>query len=187
MSEGARELVTYAALLWTRGLVFGTSGNASVRVGENHFLITPASRSLRALTAEELAEIDLDGRPLAGGKASSEWQLHAAAYRVRPEVRAVIHTHPSACVAWSKRGLFSLENVGARESLGTITWLPYQPPGTRALAEQCAEAFAAGFDTVVMADHGLSSVGVTLEAAFVRTDLAEDTARIALYAKLLEP
>jgi L-fuculose-phosphate aldolase len=182
----AAELVEYAALLWSRGLVYGTSGNVSVAAGPERMLITPTGRSLRALRPEELALVDLAGAPANDRTASSEWPLHAAAYRARPVVRAVIHTHPTACVAWSKTGgLFSLDNVGARESLGTIAWLPYRPPGTQELAEQCAAAFADGFDTVVMADHGVSSVGTSLEEAFVKTDLAEETARIALYARLL--
>lgn len=186
MTEGpAGELVAYAALLWSRGLVYGTSGNVSVRLDDGTLLITPTGRSLRVLAPAELARIDLDGTPRTPIPPSTEWPLHAAAYRARPDVRAVIHTHPAACVAWSKTGLFPLDTVGARESLGTIAWLPYRPPGTHELAAQCAAAFADGIDTVLMADHGVSSVGATLEAAFVRTDLAEDTARISLYARLL--
>jgi ribulose-5-phosphate 4-epimerase/fuculose-1-phosphate aldolase len=185
--RAAAQIVEYAALLWSRALVFGTSGNVSASIGLNRILITPTRRSLRALQPDELAMIDLDGRALNDRTASSEWPLHAAAYRARPAIAAVIHTHPTACVAWSKTGaLFSLDNVGARESLGTITWLPYKPPGTQDLADQCASAFADGFDTVVMADHGVSSIGTDLEEAFVKTDLAEETARIALYTRLLE-
>ncbi|HXP93998.1 MAG TPA: class II aldolase/adducin family protein [Candidatus Binatia bacterium] len=182
----AAGVVEYCALLWDRGLVYGTSGNVSCRIGLDRILITPTRRSLRSLTTEELAVIDLDGSPHNDRKASSEWPLHVAAYRARSTVETVIHTHPTACVAWSKTGaLFPLDNVGARESLGTITFLPYRPPGTKELADQCAAAFADGFDTVVMGDHGVSSVGMTFEEAFVKTDLAEETARIALYARLL--
>lgn len=184
--RAASELVAYAALLWTRRLVFGTSGNVSVSLGLEHILITPRGRSLRALRPDDCAMIDLRGTACDDRTASSEWPLHAAAYRARPGICAVVHTHPTACVAWSKTGsLFPLDNVGARESLGTITWLPYRPPGTHDLADQCAAAFAAGFDTIVMADHGVSSIGASLEEAFVKTDLAEETARIALYAYLL--
>jgi L-fuculose-phosphate aldolase len=185
LAAAAQELVAYAALLWRRGLVFGTSGNVSIRLGPDRILITPTRRSLRALRPQELALIDLAGTTHNERSPSSEWPLHAAAYRARSDVEAVIHTHPTACVAWSKTGLFSLDNVGARESLGTIRWLAYKPPGTQELADQCAAAFAEGVDSVVMADHGLSSVGRSLEEAFVKTDLAEETARIALYTRIL--
>ncbi|HXF33967.1 MAG TPA: class II aldolase/adducin family protein [Candidatus Acidoferrales bacterium] len=185
--RAASELVEYAALLWTRGLVFGTSGNVSLSLDSERILITPRGRSLRALRPGDCAIVDLRGNAGNDRVASSEWPLHAAAYRARADIGAVVHTHPTACVAWSKTGsLFSLDNVGARESLGTITWLPYRPPGTQDLADQCAAAFTAGFDTVVMADHGVSSIATSLEEAFVKTDLAEETARIALYTRLLE-
>jgi ribulose-5-phosphate 4-epimerase/fuculose-1-phosphate aldolase len=186
-SQARAEIVAYAALLWSRGLVYGTSGNISARLADGTLLVTPSGRSLRALGTDELVRIESDGRPIdPSRRPTSELPLHLAAYRTRPDITCVIHTHPTACVAWSKLGLlFPLDTVGAQESLDAIAFTTYAPSGTTELADRCAHALADGAQSVVMERHGLSSVGHTLEMAFVRTDLAEQTASIELQASLL--
>ncbi len=182
------EIVRYGALLWQRGLVAGSSGNISIQLGDGTIVVTPAGRALRDLHAGELVRTDAGGVPLAAGaRPTSELPLHVAAYRVRPDVRCVVHAHPTYCTAWSKSGaLFPLDTVGAMESLGPIQFTAYAKSGTRELADICATAFAAGADTILMERHGLSSAAATLETAFVRTELAEQTARIELAARLLQ-
>lgn len=182
-------IVAYSALLWERGLVAGSSGNVSLRLDDGTILVTPASRSLRALSAADLVRTSADGAPLdAHARPTSELPLHLAAYRARPDAVCVVHTHPTYCVAWSKTGaLFPLDTVGAIESLGTIAFTPYAKAGTQELADICCAAFAQPVDTIVMERHGLSCIGTTLEAAFMRTDLAEQTAKIEYAARMLDP
>jgi ribulose-5-phosphate 4-epimerase/fuculose-1-phosphate aldolase len=189
MTEGqARaEIVAYGRLLWERGLLAGSSGNVSVRLEDGTIIVTPAGRSLRDLGAEDLVRTAPDGTPMPGdGRPTSELPLHLAAYRVRPEIHCVVHTHPTYCVGWSKTGaLFPLDTVGAIESLGPIAFTRYARSGTFELAEICAAAFATGADTIVMERHGLSSIATTLETAYLRTDLAEQTAQIEFVARAL--
>ena len=158
----------------------------SVRLDDGTIVVTPGGRSLRALGPADLACIDADGIARdQGPRATSELPLHLAAYRARSDIACVVHTHPANCVAWSKTGrLFPLDTVGAAESLGPIAFVPYEPPGSRALAAACALAFARA-DTVLMERHGLSVVGAGLERAFEITDLAEQTAAIELGAATL--
>lgn len=184
----AREAIAVtSALLWQRGLVAGASGNVSVRLDDGTILVTPAGRSLRALDPYDLVRTTSEGVPLLGGaRATSELPLHLAAYRARPEITCVVHTHPTYCVAWSKTGaLFPLDTVGAIESLGPIAFTRYAKAGTQELADICCAAFAAANDTIVMERHGLSCVGTSLESALQRTDLAEQTAQIEFAAQLL--
>ena len=120
--------------------------------------------------------------------ASSELPLHLAAYRVRPDVACVVHTHPTFCVVWSKFGeVFPRDTVGAVETLGPVGWAEYAPPGSAALAESAARVFASGVDAVLMERHGLSIAAAGLEQAFVLTDLAEEAARIAYFSKIGVP
>jgi L-fuculose-phosphate aldolase len=185
-AEARSEIARYAALLWERGLVFGSSGNVSVRLGDGSIVVTPTGRSLRALQPEDLVRTTAEGVPIGSGRPTSELKLHIAAYRVRPEIRCVIHTHPTYCVGWSKSGrLFPLDTVGAIESLGSIAFTRYAKSGTQELADTCSEAFAIPVDTIVMERHGLSSVATTLETAYLRTELAEQTATIEFAAQLL--
>ncbi len=186
--QQAREAVVgYCRLLWDRRLVTGTSGNVSVRLSNGDIIVTPTLVSLRAVQADELVRTGAQGTPYDGqGRPTSELPLHIAAYAVRPDVRAVIHTHPTFCVVWSKTGvIFERDTVGARETLGEVAWTPYAPPGSVRLAEVASEQFSRGIDTVLMERHGVSAVGPDLEYAFVRTDLAEEAARIACLTKLL--
>ncbi len=188
VERAARDaIVTYAALLWQRGLVAGNSGNISVRLDDGTLLVTPTGVSLRALELDDILRTAADGTPLdASRRPTSELPLHLAAYRVRPEIRCVVHTHPTYCVAWSKTGgLFPCDTVGAIESLGAIAWTRFARSGTTELADICSEAFARPVDSVVMARHGLSCVARDLETAFIRTDLTEQTAHIEHAARTL--
>jgi L-fuculose-phosphate aldolase len=182
-----KELAAYGARLYARGLIAGSSGNLSYRLDDGTLLVTPAGASLGALTEADLVACFASGAPHdPKRRPTSELPLHLAAYRVRPEARCVIHTHPTYCTAWSKtRRMFPLDTVGAIESLGPIALTRYAKSGTHELAEICAEAFARGIDTIVMERHGLSSVAADLETAFLRTDLAEQTAQIEFASYLL--
>jgi L-fuculose-phosphate aldolase len=179
------EIVRCCARLWKRRLVTGTSGNVSVRLGDD-VLVTPARRSLDDLSVDDLIAVDPDGRPRDGSRRpTSELALHLAAYRVRPEVASVVHTHPTFCVIWSRAGrVFPQDTVGAREALGRVGWAPYFAPGSPELAAYCADEFSTGVNTILMERHGLTAIGVTLNEAFDRTDLAEEAARIAYYSSL---
>ena len=189
MREGpAREaIVACARRLYERGLVAGASGNVSVRLDNGSLLVTPTLRSLGTLAPDDLVVTTADGASFAGERRpTSELPLHVAAYRVRPDVRCVVHTHPTHCVGWSKTGaLFPLDTVGAIESLGKIAFARYAPSGTQELADVCSETFARPVDTIVMERHGLSCVGADLESAYLRTDLAEQTAHIEFVARVL--
>lgn len=182
-----KRLVACGARLYARGLVAGSSGNLSCRLADGTLLVTPAGASLGTLADDDIVACAADGTPRdPSRRPTSELPLHVAAYRVRPDARWVVHTHPTYCVAWSKTGrLFPLDTVGAIESLGPIAWTPYHRSGSHELADACSAAFARRIDTIVMERHGLSSVSGDLETAFLRTDLAEQTAHIEFAAYLL--
>jgi L-fuculose-phosphate aldolase len=187
LSDARAQVIEYCKLLWDRRLVTGTSGNVSVRLDDGDLLVTPTLRSLRSVNDSDLVRTDSSGTPRCGqGRPTSELPLHIAAYKARADIRAVVHTHPTFCVVWSKTGvIFERDTVGARETLGEVGWTPYAPPGSAELARITAEQFSVGVNTVLMERHGLSAVGVDLEEAFVRTDLAEEAARIACFSKIL--
>ncbi|MHB8147109.1 MAG: class II aldolase/adducin family protein [Vulcanimicrobiaceae bacterium] len=177
-------IVLYGRRLWERRLVTGTSGNISVRLDDGDIIATPSARSLAHLDPNELVRVDSSGIARdTSQRPTSELPLHLAAYRERPNIRCVMHTHPTFCVVWSQTGsVFPRDTVGAREALGSVAWTAFRPNGTSELAELCAVEFARGIDTVIMERHGLSSIAEHLEDAFVQTDLAEEAARIAYYS-----
>lgn len=180
-------LVRCGRRLWKRRLVTGSSGNLSYRMRDGTVLVTPSAQSIGDLHPEDIVALDADGSPRERGTPSSELPLHLAAYRARPDIACVVHTHPTMCVVWSKTGrIFPRDTVGASETLRGCAWTPYFRNGSEQLAAVCAEQFAQGIDIVLMERHGLSVVSRDLEDAFLQTDLAEEAARIAYYWSVLE-
>lgn len=186
-AQARESIAVYCALLWQRRLITGTSGNVSVRLADGDLLVTPTLKSLRVVTPADIVRTDANGMPRdPSQRPTSELPLHVAAYGVRTDIRAVIHTHPTFCVVCSKRGrVFERDTVGARETLGEVAWTPYRPAGSHELAAVTSAAFERGIDVVLMERHGISAVGETLEQAFVSTDLAEEAARIDFFSGLL--
>lgn len=180
-----QQIADYGRELWERRLVTGSSGNLSFRLDEDRVLCTPSGVSLRNLQPADLVVTDLRGRPREKRlRPTSELPLHLCAYRARADVRAVIHSHPTFCVVWSKTGtVFARDTVGARETLRDVVFTAFRPAGSAELAEVCGAAFAAGADNVLMEAHGLSCVAPSFEEAFVQTDLCEEAARIAWYSR----
>ena len=178
-------IVRYCAELWDRRLVTGTSGNVSARLDDGDFLATPAARSLRNLTRRRDRSRRCKRRRARSFAASDERTSAASRCVPRASGRGcVIHTHPTFCVVWSRYGtIFPQDTVGARETLGPVAWTAFRQAGSDELAELCAGEFARGFDTVLMERHGLSTLGKSLEEAFVLSDLAEEAARIAYFSR----
>ena len=100
--QQARELVVRAGhQLLECGLVARTWGNISARISDTHFVITPSGRAYDTLQPEDLVRVCIADCTYEGSrKPSSEKGIHAAAYRHRPEVSFVIHTHQdyASCV-----------------------------------------------------------------------------------------
>ena len=180
-----RELIAIGRELWERRLVTGSSGNLSVRLDDDCLLMTRAGISLRALHPEDLVVTDLQGQSSDDRKRpTTEYLLHVAAYRERPDVSVAVHTHPTFCVVWSKyNSVLPRDTVGARETLGDVIVARYQPPGSSALADEVGAAIRS-VDNVLMERHGFLSVATSLEEALLQTDLAEEAARIAYFSRL---
>src|SRR5215203_7381093 len=86
--------------LYQRGYAFASTGNLSVRSDESIW-ITPTGCSLRGLTPEEIACVDLEGRRQNDRDPSKELPFHLAVYKQRRNIRAVVHLHSLHSVALS--------------------------------------------------------------------------------------
>lgn len=175
MTDVTHNLVEVAHRLAARGLSPGGSGNVSVREGER-VLISPTGGSLARLSAGTLAVIGVDGVPLSGPQPSKESPLHVQVYARRPDVGGIVHLHSPyatalACLLPDADGrLMPVLTPYQVAKLGDpIPLAPYHPPGSRELA--AGVAGLAGHDAILMASHGLVTLGATLDAA---ADLAEE-------------
>ena len=92
------ELVRVARSLFSRGYSFGTAGNVSVRVGDQVYA-TPTGSSFETVLPEQIALCTVDGTVSGSAKPTKELPFHLAAYRARPEARAVVHLHSAYATA----------------------------------------------------------------------------------------
>lgn len=183
----AAGIVRACRRLDARGLVAGQDGNVSVRVAPDRLLVTPAGRTKGEVEAGELVEVDLTGAVVAGdGRPSSEFGMHLAVYAGRPDVGAVVHAHPPTATGFAVAGADFMAPVLPEIILltGPVPLVPYAMPGTPALAEALAP-WLAGHDAFLLANHGATTLGRTLDAALQRMESLEHAARILLAARLV--
>ncbi len=180
------ELVEYSALILKQGLATGAGGNISARY-EATMLISPSGFSLEDVTPEQYVAVDIATGEIAPDslRPSSEVLMHLACYRKRPEIRALIHTHPQHTIALTSSG-HDLQPMFA----DFIIYLGYDIPHvdyvtvtTPELA--CAvEAVIGRANCVVLRNHGAITVGENLKQAFWRACTVEEGARIQLLATM---
>jgi L-fuculose-phosphate aldolase len=182
-----QRIIDVALGLFRAGLVSETSGNISVRCPEgDRMLITPSGRDCRFLGERDLTLVDLEsGRAEGRWKPSSEWRLHVAIYRARPDVNAVIHHHATwtSAVAVARRTIPVLIDEAA--DLGPVPPVAYAPSGSEALAEVAAAQFSQGSNGVLLVNHGAVVVGRDLREALRYAVDVERLAKIFIGAELL--
>ncbi|MFE6283778.1 class II aldolase/adducin family protein [Streptomyces sp. NPDC057877] len=175
------DLVTTARRTVADGLVVGTSGNVSVRVGDL-VLVTPSGVPYDRLTPDDLTAVDLDGRRARGTLVpTSELPMHLAVYRTT-DARAVVHTHAVHATAVSTlvREL-PLIHYMAGALGGPVRVAPYATYGTEELAENMLRALD-GRSGCLLQNHGTLTYGDTLDQAYDRTAQLEWMCRLWLTA-----
>lgn len=162
-----------------RGLVLASAGNLSARIpGRDSLVITGSGTWFGRLAPGDFSVLDFEGTVIGGNPApSTEWKLHQRTYRIRPDVNAVIHLHPHAAVILDACGheirLITADHV---YYLGKVARVPFYPNGSDELADAAAEA-SRDCNAIVMAHHGSSTLGDTVEMAYRRALNLEDAAQ----------
>lgn len=175
--------------LWEKGWVAANDGNLSLRCDKDRFLVTPTGVSKGDLTYDMILLVDGDGEKLDDGspwEISSETGLHLMCYRTRPDVGGVCHAHSPAATAFACRrtGIDTTLLSEALMTCGAIPCAPYARTGTPALANAVAPLIKK-HNAVLLANHGVVTVGKTLSDAYFTMERVEHTALIDLYASQL--
>ena len=185
--SAAAGIVRACRRLDARGLIAGAEGNVSVRLEPGRILATPAGMVKGELTEADLVEVDDAGRVTYGvGRPSTELAMHLRIYARRPDVGAVVHAHPPTATGFAVAGEDFMAGVLPEIifGLGPVPLVPYGAPGTPTLADRL-EPFLAAHDVFLLANHGATACGPTLEIAQQRMESLEQAARILLVARQL--
>lgn len=185
--ELRRSLVSYGRRLYRLGFMPGTSGNLSVRLDETRLLVTPTGQSKSMLRCADMVVVDLNGRQLSGSRrVTSEIGMHLAIYRQRPDIEAVIHSHPPIATGFACTGRPLDEPLCSEAimALGTVPLAPYATTGTDGVAASLAPLIP-GHDAILLANHGAVTYGDNLGNAFQKMETVEHFAQICLVAHQL--
>jgi ribulose-5-phosphate 4-epimerase/fuculose-1-phosphate aldolase len=186
------EICRLGRSLFDRGLTPGSSGNISVRCDDGGWLVSPTNASLGSLDPARLSRLDSNGRLMSGDAPTKEVPLHTALYETRSAARAVVHLHSTHSVAVSM-----LPEIDPRAALppmtpyylmkcGATALVPYYRPGDPAVAD-AIKGLAGKYSSVLLANHGPVVSGDTLEAAVYAIEELEETAKLYLLLRGLNP
>ena len=184
--EIKQEIVTYAKILDEKGLVNSVEGNLSILDRETGKLyLTPSGTRKRFLDGSKIA-VMLNGEQIEGTlPRSSEYILHVEALNARPTCNAVAHIHSPYLTAYAYCGKdIELKCSSSFAILfgEKIPCIPYGEAATPHIADGLRDALKDN-DLVLLGNHGVFSVGRTLEDAVKLVEAAEEVMKIYSYAK----
>lgn len=186
-SQHRDEIVQFGKLLHQKGYVAACDGNLTVRLDHDKVLSTPTGMSKGMMSPDDLVIVDMNGRKLSGHRAvSTEIGMHLLIYKLRSDVRGIVHAHPTTATGYAAAGI-PLNKALISEvvlSLGSIPLARYGTPGTPELAD-ALEPLIADHDAILMANHGVVTYGDNLLRAYMKMETVEHFAKIALITHLL--
>ena len=170
------------------GLIAGRDGNLSVRIGKERALVTPTGFIKSLITARDMVEVDLTGRPRTRGtrKPTSELDLHLRILRHRPDVQAVVHAHPPTATGFAVAGEAIPANLLPELIfvVGPVPLVPFGMPGTPELGDRIVPYLSDRRNkALLLANHGAVTMGRTLDEAWICMESLEHAARIILAAR----
>lgn len=181
------ELVATMQRIYRYKMTTTSGGNLSILDPSGDIWITPSRVDKGSLQPSDIVQVHADGSRSGLHPPSSEFPFHREIYRRRPDIKAIVHAHPGALVAFSICRLLPDTRVQshAHSVCGKIALAPYACPGTAELGAKIAETFAAGADCVLLENHGVVIGGRDLHEAFQRFETFEFVAQTIIKARQL--
>jgi len=185
--EHRQNIVEVGRMVYAKGWVAANDGNISIRLDQNRILATPTGISKGMMQPDDLIICDLNGDKIEGRRErTSEIAMHTTVYRLRPDVQAVVHSHPPVSTGFAVAGkalnLAILPEVVI--GLGCVPLAEYGLPGTPALTEGMLP-YIPKYDALLMANHGAVCYGEDVFKAYFKMETLEHVARITLVAEML--
>lgn len=186
-NQHREEITRFACMMYERQYVAATDGNLSVRLDDGSILATPTGLCKGMMKPEDLVVVDLEGHRKSGDRnVSSEIAMHLLIYRLRPDVRGIVHAHPPTATGFAAAGM-ALDQPLLSEAvlcLGSIPLAPYGTPGTSELTDALMP-LVPGHDAILMSNHGVVTYAEDLHRAYMKMEVVEHYAKVALVTIML--
>ena len=185
----ADQIVMIMERIYAYGMTTTSGGNLSIRDDNGDIWISPAGVDKGSLTRKDIVCVKADGSIQGIHRPSSEYPFHKTVYERRPELKAVLHAHPPALVAFSivrkLPATYLLPDI--REVCGQIAIAEYGLPGSDELGEKIAAVFSRGINTVLLENHGIVVGAENLFKAFMSFETLDFCARLEISANRMGP
>lgn len=181
------QIVLIISRIYKRGLTTTSGGNISIIDEDGNIWITPSAVDKGSLRPSDIMCITREGKVIGRHKPSSEYPFHMAIYSARPDLKAIVHAHPPALVAFSIVHQIPNTNIipQAKHICGPVGFVPYALPGSEELGKKIADVIGQGFNSVILENHGTVVGGKDLSDAFERFETLEFCARTIIKGKTI--
>ena len=180
----AQQIVMIMERIYGYGMTTTSGGNLSIMDEDGNMWISPAGVDKGSLTIKDIVCVEQDGTVIGNHKPSSEFPFHKLIYQARPDLKAIVHAHPPALVAFSivrkipeTRLIPNIQHV-----CGGVGIAEYGLPGSKDLGEKIAAEFKKGLNTVILENHGIAVGGENLFKAFMAFETLDFCARLEIDA-----
>jgi len=181
------ELVLTMQRIYRYKMTTTSGGNLSILDENGDMWITPTGVDKGTLTPNDIMCVRASGSIEGLHRPSSEYPFHKAIYAVRRDIKAVVHAHPMALVAFSIAHKVPDTRLFHQvwRSNGTAGFASYGVPGSKDLGDKIAQKYAEGFDSVILENHGVCCGGRTLQEAFQRFETLEMCCKVLIKANTI--
>lgn len=168
------------------GINQGTAGNLSVRLDDEHFLITPTSLPYESMQPDDIVRMNFDASYEGRHRPSSEWRFHRDILRAREDMSVVLHCHSiyATTLAVHHKTIPSFHYMTAVAGGTTIRCARYATFGTQALSDAALEALQ-DRKACLLGQHGQIALGTSLAGALWLAIEVETLARMYVQALVL--
>ena len=183
----ADQLVMIMQRIYEYGMTTTSGGNLSIRDENGDVWITPSGIDKGALSRQDIGCVKPDGTVIGPHKPSVELPFHLDIYKIRPDLKAILHAHPPTLVAFSVARVLPAENLvpDLSQVCGKVVMADYDVPGSEQLGRNIAKRFAEGYSTVMMENHGCVIGAKDLFSAFMAFETLDFCGRLQIDAQKL--
>lgn len=164
-----------------------SGGNLSVLDSDNNMWISPSGVDKGTLRPEDIMCVKADGKIEGLHKPSVEYPFHRAIYNIRSDVKAIVHAHPPALVAFSIARKIPDTTIlpNTMAVCGSVGYAAYAVPGSEELGKKIAEKFGEGFNSILLENHGTVTCGASMMEAYQRFETLDFCARMEMQANII--